>query len=121
MVTPVASPSMPSVRFTAFTVPTMTKAANTMYTTQGRAMLTFRKGIYKLGVEIAPAAQQHREDDGRRQLKQELLGGGQALIGVVAQLLEVIDKADDPEDQRKQEHIHMVPVPHADLLPLRLL
>ena len=30
MVTPVARPSMPSVRLTAFTVPTMTKAAKTV-------------------------------------------------------------------------------------------
>ena len=50
MVTPVASPSMPSVRLTAFTVPTMTKAAKTMYTTQGRGMVTLRKGINRLGV-----------------------------------------------------------------------
>ena len=51
MVTPVARPSTPSVRFTALTVPTMTKAANTIYTIQGIPTISmFRKGMYRSGV-----------------------------------------------------------------------
>ena len=45
-------PSTPSVMFTAFTVPTMTKAANTRYTTQGSTIWVWKKGIYRLGVSI---------------------------------------------------------------------
>ena len=51
MVTPVARPSMPSVRFTAFTVPTMTKAAKTIYSHQGMGNSTLKKGIYRVWVK----------------------------------------------------------------------
>ena len=47
MDTEVLRPSRPSVMFTALTVPTMTKAANTMYSGQLRAMLASRKGTYR--------------------------------------------------------------------------
>ena len=46
-VTLAASPSMPSVRFTALTQPTMTKAAKIRYTIQLMVKLMFRKGIYR--------------------------------------------------------------------------
>ena len=45
-------PSSPSVMLTAFTVPTMTKAAKIMYTTQFMTMWVLKKGIYKLGLSI---------------------------------------------------------------------
>ena len=44
MVTPAAKPSIPSVIFTAFTVPTITNAANTMYSGQGIKKVTWKKG-----------------------------------------------------------------------------
>ena len=45
MLVPAARPSTPSVRFTEFTVPTMTKAAKMKYTTSGRGLTTFQKGM----------------------------------------------------------------------------
>ena len=42
---PDASPSMPSVMFTAFTVPTMTKDANTKYSHSGIGITLLENGI----------------------------------------------------------------------------
>ena len=43
-VTLVARPSIPSVRFTALTHPTMTKAANTRYSSQFTVIVALIKG-----------------------------------------------------------------------------
>lgn len=77
----------------------------------------FRKGMYRVGGEVAVPPQQYGEGDGRRQLKQELLGGGQPLVGVVAELLQVIHKADGPKHQGEQEHHQMVVQSVLQVLP----
>ena len=43
---------MPSVMFTAFTDPVITRAAKIRYTTQGRCSSTPKKGTYRLGDKI---------------------------------------------------------------------
>ena len=53
-------PSSPSVMFTAFTVPTMTKAAKMRYTVQGSTRWVFQKGIYRLGLSIPSYRIRHR-------------------------------------------------------------
>lgn len=59
-VTLLLSPSRPSVIFTALTVPTITKAANTRYTIHGSTMWVFQKGIYRLGLSIPSYRIRHR-------------------------------------------------------------
>ena len=51
-VTLLLRPSSPSVMFTALTVPTMTKAAKTRYTTHGSTMCVFQNGIYRFGLSM---------------------------------------------------------------------
>ena len=68
---------------------------------------------------MAGIAQQHDEHDGRRQLEQELLGGGEPLILMELHLAKVIDKADDAEYQRKREHDEGAEIPGLEILPAR--
>ena len=79
--------------------------------------LDVQKGNVQVGGEVAVPPQQYGEGDGRRQLKQELLGGGQPLVGVVAELLQVIHKADGPKHQGEQEHHQMVVQSVLQVLP----
>ena len=45
MLVPAARPSTPSVRLTAFTVPTMTKAAKMKYSHSGIGTMVFQNGM----------------------------------------------------------------------------
>ena len=117
MVTPVARPSMPSVRFTELTQPTMTKAAKIIYTTHGSTRWVLKKGIYRLGTQHALVAHQAQEGHGSRQLQQELLGSGEAGVLVVLHLLIVVDIADDAEHQGEHIDIQVGEVPLQHALP----
>ena len=59
-VTLAARPSMPSVRFTALTAPTMTKAAKIRYTTQFTVKDTWRNGTYRSLVSSPSYRIRHR-------------------------------------------------------------
>ena len=54
-------PSMPSVMFTALTVPMMTKAAKIIYTTHGSTRWVLKKGIYRLGLSMPSYRMRHRK------------------------------------------------------------
>lgn len=117
MVTLVDRPSNPSVMFTAFTVPTMIKAAQDHVDHPVQHDVGVKKRNIQVGAQMALRPQQAQKRHRRRQLQQELLNGGEAGVAVMLYLLIVINIADDAEYQGKQVYIDMGKVPLHHALP----
>ena len=64
-----ARPSIPSVRFTALTQPTMTKAAKIRYTIQFTVTVTLTKGMYRSLVSRPSYRIRHRNTTAARSCK----------------------------------------------------
>ena len=70
----------------------------------GQGNLHIKEGDIQVRGQIADLPQPDGKEDGCRQLQQEFLGRSQSLICFVTQLLKIVNKADDTENQRKQKH-----------------
>ena len=77
----------------------------------GQVQLHPKEGHIEVGGQDAAFPQQDDEQDGRRQLEQELLPGGQARVLFLFDLGVVVQKADGPKDQGKDQDDHARPIP----------
>ena len=81
--------------------------------------LHIKKGDVQTRGQISVVAQQHGERHRRRQLEEKFLQGRQPLVGVMAQLLKVIHKANGSKHQSEEVHEEIDKVPPLDLFPAR--
>ena len=77
----------------------------------GQVQLHPKEGHIEVGGQDAAFPQQDDEQDGRCQLEQELLPGGQARVLFLFDLGVVVQKADGPKDQGKDQDDHARPIP----------
>ena len=82
----------------------------------GQCQFHIEEGDVQVGGQITDLPQPDGEHHSGSQLQQELLPGGQTLVGLMAQLLHIVNEADDAKHQRKEEHHDMGTVPGFQIL-----
>ena len=103
---PIASPSSPSVRLTAFDAPVITSTPNGTKNQPRFSSTSFRNGTASvLASDCARDKGQRDAGDGREQdLQQQLDAARHAVMRAPGQFPEIVEKPDQPEPDRDAEH-----------------